>query len=268
MPTTKRERAADLQESKETGNATSAPPSSIAVAEAVVHSSKSPSPFDVYFEALEKCVKEQGALGYIVLRGISDDDDDDDSEDEDSSDRADKYSQEQMNLMRVVLVTQSRENSMKKADSFATCKQSGSPFMMFNTHSGNVIICGIPKEIAKVSKLKTAAERFDGLFALTRSLNNYDYWFAAILFSFAACELLSHSCRMHDNEEWDEGGGLDQGVKLLAKAWNTLLVKHTNAEMKVDAEYTRPGVELLLANFASKLKECPSRPDFNWKPKS
>lgn len=68
---------------------------------------------------------------------------------------------------------------MKKADKFASGGQGGSKFCMLNTHSGNVIIDGIPKEISKVSKGKTAADRFDSLFALTHALGVWDYWFVA-----------------------------------------------------------------------------------------
>ena len=108
--------------------------------------------FDVYFEALKKCV--EGALGYIVVRGIRDDDDDDNDDEEhsDEEDSTEKYSDEQMNMTRVVLVTKSREKFMEKTDKFATCGQAGSGCMMFNTHSGNVIISGIPKEILKILK--------------------------------------------------------------------------------------------------------------------
>jgi hypothetical protein len=74
---------------------------------------------------------------------------------------------------------------MKKAEKFATCGQAGSGCYMFNTHSGNVIIAGIPKEVSKVSKLKTTPERFDGLFALTHLLGQFDYyWFVVMLANF------------------------------------------------------------------------------------
>ena len=153
MPKTKRERVADVTESKDketTG--TPAPLSGLAVPEAVGQSCKTKSPFDVYFEALKKCV--EGALGYIVVRGIRDDDEDDNDDEEhsDEEDSTEKYSDEQMNMTRVVLVTKSREKFMEKTDKFATCGQAGSGCMMFNTHSGNVIISGIPKEILKILK--------------------------------------------------------------------------------------------------------------------
>ena len=124
---------------------------------------------------MEKTVEDHGALGYIVIRGLNADDEEEEEE-EDSEDKCDKYTAAQMDAMRVILVTESREKLMKKADKFASGGQAGSGFCMFNTHSGNVTIAGIPKEISKISKLKTIAERFDGLFALTFALSKWDYW--------------------------------------------------------------------------------------------
>jgi hypothetical protein len=75
---------------------------------------------------------------------------------------------------------------------------------------------------------------------------------------------------MHDNEEWDEGGGLDQAVKLLARTWKTLLSKHTNAELGIDALFTRPAIETILDDFAKAVRNCDSlkenRVTFQWKP--
>ncbi len=67
-------------------------------------------------------------MGYIVLRGMRDDDEDDNDAEEhsDEEDSPEKYSEEQMNMMRVVLVTKSREKFVEKTDKFATCGQAGS----------------------------------------------------------------------------------------------------------------------------------------------
>jgi hypothetical protein len=134
------------------------------------------TPFDAFFVVLRKFVEEHRAVGYTIIRGINADDEEEDSEEE-SDDKRKKYTAEQMDAIRVLIITESREKLMKKADKFASGGQAGSGFCMFNTHSGNVIIMGIPHEISKVSKLKTAAERFDGLLALTYALGKWDYWF-------------------------------------------------------------------------------------------
>ena len=259
MPTSKRARAvAQAPESTASSNApASIPPAAAADA---THAGGE-TPYDAYFAALEKCVEDHGALGYTVIRGLEA------SDEEEDSDKCDKYTADQMDNMRVILITKSRENLIKKANKFASGGQAGSGFCMFNTHSGNVIIAGIPQEISKVSKMKTAAVRFDGLFALTDALGDWDYWFVDQgPNSLPQVSKISHMSRMHDNEEWDEGGGLDQAIKLLAKTWKTLLSKHTNAELGIDSQFTRPAVEVLLGDFAKKVKGCKCHVAFQWKP--
>jgi hypothetical protein len=97
-----------------------------------------PKPYDAYFDALDKCKKDTGALGFLVIRGVQNDDEEDDSDD----DSCEKYTAEQMESMRVMIITESREKFMTKAEKFATCGQAGSFMYMFNTHSGNTIIAG------------------------------------------------------------------------------------------------------------------------------
>ena len=43
-------------------------------------------------------------------------------------------------------------------------------------------------------------------------------------------------------------GELENAIKKLAGAWKRML-KKSNAELGIDAEYTRPGVEALLEKF-------------------
>jgi hypothetical protein len=145
-----------------------------------------PKPYDVYFDALEKCMKDSGALGYVVIRSVKGAEEEEEEEEEEEQNKkkrgsGDKYTAEQLGTMRLMLITESREKFMKKAEKFATCGQAGSGCYMFNTHSGNVIIAGIPKEVSKISKLKTTPERFDGLFALTHLLGQCDYYWFVVM---------------------------------------------------------------------------------------
>ena len=259
MPTSKRARA--VAQAPESTASSNSPDSSPPAAAADATRAGGETPYDAFFAALEKCVEDHGALGYTVIRGLEA------SDEEEDSDKCDKYTADQMDNMRVILITRSRKNLMKEAKKIASGGQAGSRVFMFNTHSGNVIIDGIPKEISKVSKMKTAAERFDGLFALTDALGDWDYWFVDQgPNSLPQVSKSSHLSRMHDNEEWDEGGGLDQAIKLLAKTWKTLLSKHTNAELGIDTQFTRPAVEVLLDDFAKKVKGCECHVAFQWKP--
>ena len=44
----------------------------------------------------------------------------------------------------------------------------------------------------------------------------------------------------------------------LGKAWSTLLA-HTDAELGIDSEYTRPGIEALLNEFAENVNDVLDR---------
>ena len=91
-------------------------------------------------------------------------------------------------------------------------------------------------EVKKALKLKTDAQKFDALFALTYFLNLMDCW-------------------MNDNELSGEGEELEQVITLLGDTWKVLLQK-SNEELGIDGEYTRQGIEALLEKFEEKVDEC------------
>ena len=74
------------------------------------------------------------------------------------------------------------------------------------------------------------------------------------LFVLRACILLI--------QLWEPGGELEKAIKSLATAWRNLFTKHTNAELGLDVEYTRPGIEALLEDFVNALKRCEATHDF------
>ena len=80
------------------------------------------------------------------------------------------------------------------------------------------------------AKVKTAADKFDLLFAFTYNLKQFDTW-------------------MHDNE-----GDMDGMVKGLASMWKRLL-KNDDEKLGIDAEYTRPGIIQFLEDFKEKVEE-------------
>ena len=82
-------------------------------------------------------------------------------------------------------------------------------------------------------RVRSLSARFDRLFALTWALRLNDYW-------------------MHDNECYAEGGECETALNALAEAWKALL-KKSDAELGIDAEFTRPGVAAMLDSFAATL---------------
>ena len=60
---------------------------------------------------------------------------------------------------------------------------------------------------------------------------------------------------MHDNECWEPGQELEKAIKALAKAWRDML-RRSDAELGIDAEYTRPGIEALLGQLQDHFECC------------
>lgn len=78
------------------------------------------------------------------------------------------------------------------------------------------------------------SSRFDALFGLTFALQKLDYW-------------------MYDNEY----GGIfiNKIIKMLGHAWMKILQK-TDAQLGIDAEYTRPAIECLLTQMEEYFGDC------------
>ena len=107
---------------------------------------------------------------------------------------------------------------------------------------GNIVCHGIVGEVKKALKKASLPEQFDALFALTYNLKSYDFW-------------------MHDNECWEPGDALEKSIKALGKAWKDML-KHGDAELGIDSEFTRPGIEALCEQLADDLEGCEAAADY------
>lgn len=182
---------------------------------------------DIYFDRMEEAIQRCGAQGYLIIRGVERDDDNDDDDDA-GNDGEDEETQESkspenepkankslsegaFDCFRVVLMTKARVAEIDKADDFVTCGQVGDWMQMYNTHSGNMVIEGIPNKINSAMRRKTLPARFDSLFALTYCLHDTDCW-------------------LFDNECGGEGEECDKAIQKLARAWKKLLA-HSDAEL-------------------------------------
>ena len=200
-----------------------------------------PSPCAAYFARLKAKISELGALGVMLVKGIKrdkeDEGDDDDDEDEDD---IDEYTAAQVAELRHIIMTASRAKFVEAGAKYATCGQHKDSFMMFTTRHGNKVVEGMAKQVATAAKKKNLTERFDALFGLTYALKSHQVW-------------------LRDNEY---GSDLGEHVKPLASAWKALLA-HSDAELGIDTEFTRPGILCLLTDFAEMLSE--NRLQFKWK---
>ena len=133
----------------------------------------------------------------------------------------------------------------------------------------------IEPEITKISRKKTLPDRFNHLLAMTYSLNDSaDIWIhdnEGILYT-KICYVkqsidLNHKYTNYISmytTGWCDGE-LEHAIKKLAGAWKRML-KRSNAELGIDAEYTRPGVEALLEKFEGVCNDFDGRDlSFKWK---
>jgi len=193
------------------------------------------SPTDEYFANLNTVVQANNMIGYVPLVAIVRD-----GEEEEDEDDKNEFTAAELNSLRCVLVNAKRQSLIDSAMKFVDPNGG-----WFNTNSGNIVIEGIPKEVKKAKAKKTIPEQFDQMFALTYALKELDFW-------------------MHDNECWGKGEDLEKAITLLGKTWKKLLTK-SNTELGIDAEFSRPGIESLLLQFAESVENCESiEKEFKW----
>jgi len=149
------------------------------------------------------------------------------------------YTFEEMKAtMRHIICDPARKEAMDKGHSFASCGQSDEgEFCMFNTRHGNHVCIHLASQIKSASSKRSLKARYNALFGLTHGLLEYDTW-------------------IYDSEYGDEGGLADKGVLALGRAWKNLL-KHTDEELGIDTEFTRPGTIAMLERLKKEVARAP-----------
>jgi hypothetical protein len=194
---------------------------------------KPKSPHDVYMENMSAFIKEKGYMGSLLVKGIgrNPEADSEDEEDEEDQQDNDNITQEQMDCLRFVLITQNRADKLEEMQALILGDQNGASFMMFNTSFSYTVHDSLEqlKSLLKGKANKTPAQKLDLLFAYTHTVKEYDVW-------------------MHDNE-----GDMGDFTKGLAAIWKRLL-KGTNDDLGIDAEFTKPALEEFLQQFQTSVE--------------
>ena len=218
--------------------------------EAAAASSSLPlTPKDAHFARLKRAMADHKCKGQILVVGIQDEGKEDEDEGEESTLG---YSEEQIATCRHILVTDSREKAITAGIFFASLGllRPGDDYAlaMFDTTTGTQVVAGIPGAVKKALKEATPAAKFDALFGLTHGLKQFGAW-------------------MRDNECSAPGGELQKVLKLLGKAWLDLL-KKSDADLGIDAEFTRPGIESYLESLQLDFEACEATKafPFKWRP--
>ena len=171
------------------------------------------------FAALEVVQEREGAIGQMLTRGL---------DGEEGVDPA-RLTAQQCAKLRYVLITQRRADLLDGYADEDLCDQAQDSILMFNTSFSYRIFPLIDRVVKKAvriqKKKRDHALAFDHLLALSHNILEYSHW-------------------AHDHEDSEEC------CKVLTKlglAWKGVLAK-TDAELGIDAEYTRPGITYLLRN--------------------
>ena len=195
------------------------------------------TPYQEYFAKKTDYHNDRPHLlgGGMLIRGIKSDDDE--SDEESSEPDNSKYTKEEMDSVRFVLITQSRSDNLDQMHDFILGDQANSSMMMFNTSfSYHIRDCFFELK-EDLSNMRKWDRKFDKLFAFTFLVNRYDVW-------------------MHDNE-----GDMDDVVLGLANLWKSF-IKRSDDDLGIDAEYTRPGVMAFLEDFKESIEGHDAEPPF------
>jgi hypothetical protein len=197
------------------------------------------SPFDEYFKKMKSFISENNFIGSLLIRGLTDDDDEDEyykydnKEDRDAAlkKKNQSYTEEEMNSLRSIMISENRENKLENMRRLILGKQADDSIQMFNTSFSYEVVDSLIKFRKLYNKLKTPAEKFDLLFGYTFNLSERDVW-------------------MHD---YEDGEMINKFTKSLALMWKTLL-KNPDVDLGIDIEYTKPALTTFLTGFKESVE--------------
>jgi hypothetical protein len=136
-----------------------------------------------------------------------------------------------MNNLLYIMVTENRKKMLDKLRVFVLGDQSNQGMMMFGSQYGNDVAYSIHDFQKLYKKAKKPFEKFDLLFAYTFNLDSYDTWMI----------------------DYEEPEVMSSFVDELGRMWKNML-KRSNAEIGIDAEYTKPALLYFLAKFKKSVE--------------
>lgn len=185
------------------------------------------SPKDAYFARLDAKLMELGAEQYLMVRGIDVDSDEDEDEDSDGEDKEMDLTKEQCDQLRHLVMTPNRVEEYDEMEREVLGDQAGCSFTMHSTSFSYHVIDVI--QTVTSQRIKCVKARLDRLLGLTIVLNENPTW-------------------CYDNEGGDP---MVQARKQLGSAWKKLLAMK-DAEVGLDAEFTRPGIVVLCDSLQAR----------------
>lgn len=205
-----------------------------------------------YDANLEAVLEREQAISTISICGIEDDDEDDEAVEGDSDEKKVKsetklYTEDQISKLRDVLISKRRSEYLENMEMELVGESENEGFHVFDTGFSYKVLKFIEDHVKKASRKKTHDERFDYLFAITYTIAEYDTW-------------------MNDHEG-DAVDDLNHSLKKLSESWKKT-VKLSNEELKIDSEFTRPGIDAFLRKFSESVANASESLKFAYKKES
>mmetsp|Transcript_5196 Transcript_5196/g.6050 ORF Transcript_5196/g.6050 Transcript_5196/m.6050 type:complete len:240 (-) Transcript_5196:331-1050(-) len=188
-------------------------------------------PHELYFEKRNAWLNEnKDILGAMLIKGLeSDPDEEDEDEENDEHEDKSKYTEEQMNSLRFIMLNKNRDEQLKEMRTLVLGEQANGSCMMFDTSFSYTVLGSWDHVKSRILPRKSPGQKLDILLAFTHTIKEYDVW-------------------MHDNE-----GGMGEIVKGLGAAWKKIIKQNSDEKLGWDTEYTKPGVMELLKQFQSDI---------------
>lgn len=203
------------------------------------------TPFQLFSDRFNEVMQRNNYVDSILIRGLprSDEENDDDEEEgkgnkkQTSEERESSYTQEEIDSLRFVLLTEERAKLLNKIDKAFQGDNYGERIQMYTSRDKWRMISYIEDQLQKIQKQKLLKKRFNHLFALTKVSLDYDYWFGV-----------------------DPEG---ENIGLMAKIWKSLLA-HSDEKLGIDPEFTRHGVMAMLEDAKDTFEGYASEYYFNY----
>lgn len=185
------------------------------------------NPYQRWMQDIQRVMKEQQADGWITVRCTDDPDlHDEDDSDSDCGDYPSAYTQREVDWIRCVIMPAERVKSVEEMTRLVLGEHYGQSQKLMNPVTFATHVLSVFEEMnGNFKRLRTWSKKLNLLFGFTIAVRQYDSW-------------------LDDNL----GGRMDDMITELGTSWKRV-IKRSSADLGIDDEFTRPGLECLLDKF-------------------
>ena len=199
-------------------------------------SDTSPTPHSKWYKSLESVRASQHTDITVIIRGL---------DDEEAEQENDTLTKEQVDKIRLVLLTKAGNDALKEMGKLILREEYGESLQCFNTSYSYSVLESYDIFKLKYSRMRKWPDKFNLIFGFTFELFENTYW------------MRDHVCG------YFEVLGGKKMISGLARMWKNLL-KKTDEQLGIDAEFTRPGVIFFLNKVKNDVKDIKTYAKLNF----